>query len=102
MVVMTGLCHHNCGYFASLLCSPLVSIQIRQVWTTGNGNLTLGKPHRNRYQGNVDFYQANYLLSYALLGFSTRSSSVNHFSRPSGDRQEIMVFKWDFAGGLFT
>ena len=42
---------------------PHVSIQTRQVWVTGNGNLTLGK----RSQGNVDFYQTNYLLSYIFL-----------------------------------
>jgi hypothetical protein len=51
--------------FAFLLCSPHVSIQTRQVWATGNGNLTLGKKHQ-RSQGNIDLYQANFLLSNVL------------------------------------
>ena len=60
---------------AFLLCSPHVSIQTRQVWATGNGNLTLGKSQRS--QGNIDFYQANYLLSYVLLYFTTSSGPSN-------------------------
>ena len=51
---------------AFLLCSPHVSIQTRQVWATGNGNLTLGRKSQ-RNQGNIDFYQVNYLLSSVLL-----------------------------------
>jgi hypothetical protein len=49
---------------AFLLCSPHVSIQTRQVRATGNGNLTLGEPQPS--QGNIDFFQANYLLSHIL------------------------------------
>jgi len=54
----------NNDSLAFLLCSPHVSIQTRQVRATGNGNLTLGKPQPS--QGNIDLYQANYLLSFAL------------------------------------
>ena len=50
---------------AFLLCSPHISIQTRQVWAPGNGNLRLGKPQPS--QGNIDFVQANYLLSSILL-----------------------------------
>ena len=60
---------------AFLLCSPHVSIQTRQVWATGNGNLTLGKHQRS--QGNIDFYQANYLLSYILLLLPTSSGPTS-------------------------
>jgi len=56
---------------AFLLCSPHVSIQTRQVLATGNGNLTLGKHQPS--QGNIDFYQANYLLSHILLDLPTHS-----------------------------
>jgi len=56
---------------AFLQCSPHVSIQTRQVWATGNGNLTLGKHQPS--QGNIDFYQANYLLSYILRMLPTNS-----------------------------
>jgi len=56
---------------AFLLCSPHVSIQTCQVLATGNGNLTLGKHQPS--QGNIDFYQANYLLSHILLDLPTHS-----------------------------
>ena len=56
---------------AFLLCSPHASIQTRQVWATGNGNLTLGKHQPN--QGNIDLLQANYLLSYILRMLPTGS-----------------------------
>ena len=60
---------------AFLLCSPHVSIQTRQVRAFGNGNLTLGKLQQS--QGNIDFYQANYLLSYLLVDFPSGSGPTS-------------------------
>jgi hypothetical protein len=56
---------------AFLVCSPHISIQTFHVWATGNGNLTLGEPRPR--QGNIDFHQANYLLSFVLQGLPTDS-----------------------------
>ena len=75
---------------AFLLCSPHVSIQTRQVWATGNGNLTLGKPQQS--QGNIDFYQANYLLSYILLEFSTSSGPTTYPGQMGTDLMEWLIF----------
>ena len=74
---------------AFLLCSPHASIQTRQVWATGNGNLTLGKPQRS--QGNIDFYQANYLLSYVLLDI-TRSGITSYSLQVSTDLVQRFLF----------
>ena len=73
---------------AFLLCSPHASIQTRQVWATGNGNLTLGKPQPS--QGNIDFLQANYLLSAILLEFPTSSGPKSYSSQVGTDM--IMKF----------
>ena len=75
---------------AFLLCSPHVSIQTRKVWATGNGNLTLGEHQRS--QGNIDFYQANYLLSHALLGFSTSSGPTTFPGQVGTDLMEKLIF----------
>ena len=75
---------------AFLLCSPHVSIQTRQVWATGNGNLTLGKPRRS--QGNIDFYQANYLLSYVLLYFTTSSGPSSYPGQLGTDMFQTFLF----------
>ena len=61
----------NGNVLAFLLCSPNASIQTRQVWATGNGNLTLGQPRRS--PGNIDSYQANYILSGILSAFQNNS-----------------------------
>ena len=74
---------------AFLLCSPHVSIQTRQVWATGNGNLTLGKPQQS--QGNIDFYQANYLLSYVLLDI-TSSGIISFPAQVSTDLVQRFLF----------
>jgi hypothetical protein len=75
---------------AFLLCSPHVSIQTRQVWATGNGSLTLGKPQRS--QGNIDFYQANYLLSYTLLEFPTNSGPTSQMFQVGTDLMASLIF----------
>ena len=78
---------------AFLLCSAHASIQTRQVRATGNGNLTLGKPQRS--QGNIDFYQANYLLSFILIGFGSSSTEFGPRSYPNQlgpDLMEWIVF----------
>ena len=75
---------------AFLLCSPHVSIQTRQVWATGNGNLTLGKPQGS--QGNVDFYQANYLLSYVLLNLATSSGPTSFPGQVGTDLMQRLLF----------
>ena len=49
---------------AFLLCSPRVVIRTYQVSATGNGTLTLGE--RQQSTGNIDFIQANYLLTFIL------------------------------------
>ena len=81
---------------AFLLCSPHVSIQTRKVWSTGNGNLTLGEPQRR--QGNIDFYQANYLLSHALLGFSTSSGPTTFSGQVGTDLMEKLIFGTNSVG----
>ena len=78
---------------ALLLCSPHVSIQTRQVRATGNGNLTLGKPQRS--QGNIDFYQANYLLSYIFLEFSTSSGPTSSQGQVGTDLMVKLIFGTD-------
>ena len=80
---------------AFLLCSPRVSIQTYQVWATGNGNLTLGKPQRS--QGNIDFYQANYLLSYILLTFPTNSGPTTTSTQLGTDMMIKFIFGTDVA-----
>jgi hypothetical protein len=83
---------------AFLLCSPNVSIQTRQVWATGNGNLQLGKPQPR--QGNIDFYQANYLLSYALLKFSTSSGPTSFINQVGTDLMVRFIFGGDVGDQL--
>jgi hypothetical protein len=74
---------------AFLLCSPHVSIQTRQVWATGNGNLTLGKPQQS--QGNIDFDQANYLLSYVLQDFATSSGPTTSLGQIGTDLMQKLI-----------
>ena len=75
---------------ALLLCSPHISIQTRQVRATGNGNLTLGKHQPS--QGNIDFYQANYLLSFALLKLPTNSGSTMSSYQVGTDLMVRLIF----------
>jgi hypothetical protein len=77
---------------AFLLCSPNVSIQTRQVRTTGNGNLTLGKLQRS--QGNIDLHQANYLLSHVLLDLKANSGPSSQGIQAAGT--DLMY--WFFFG----
>jgi hypothetical protein len=82
---------------AFLLCSPHVSIQTRQVSATGNGNLTLGsKPQRS--QGNIDFYQANYLLSQVLE--SVNSLPTNFISQVGTDLMVRFIFGTNTTGPI--
>ena len=74
---------------AFLLCTPHASIQTRQVRATGNGNLTLGEPQQN--QGNIDFHQANYLLSFVLLDI-TRSGIISHSVQVGTDLVQAFLF----------
>jgi hypothetical protein len=78
---------------AFLLCSPHASIQTRQVLATGNGNLTLGKPQRS--QGNIDFYQANYLLSRILLEFPDYSGPRSSSGQVGTDMLAKLIFGGD-------
>jgi len=80
---------------AFLLCSPHASIQTRQVRATGNGNLTLGNPQKS--QGNIDFYQANYLLSYILLGFPSYSGPTTALRQVGTDMMVRLLFGTDIA-----
>ena len=75
---------------AFLLCYPHVSIQTRQVRSTGNGNLTLGKHQQS--QGNIDFYQANYLLSSVLLEFATSSGPTSFSGQVGSDLMQKLIF----------
>jgi hypothetical protein len=75
---------------AFLLCSPHVFIQTYQVWATGNGNLTLGK--RQPSQGNIDFYQANYLLSYILQDLPTNSGPTSKYYQVGTDLMVRLIF----------
>ena len=89
------------GHIAAfLLCSPHVSIQTRQVWATGNGNLTLGKPQRS--QGNIDYYQANYLLSYALHDLASSSGPTSSSSQVGTDLMERLMFGTSVFDGLYV
>ena len=78
------------NFLAFLLCSPHISIQSRQVSATGNGNLTLGKPQPS--QGNVDFNQANYLLSYILQDLPTSSGPTTFTSQVGTDLMVRLLF----------
>ena len=79
---------------AFILCSPHASIRTHQVWATGNGNLTLGKPQRS--QGNIDLLQANYLLSYALLELATSSGPSSFPAGQLGtDLMETFFFGYE-------
>jgi hypothetical protein len=78
---------------AFLLCSPHVSIQTSQVWATGNGNLTLGKPQQS--QGNIDFDEANYLLSYIFLVFTTSSGPTSFPGQVGTDMMARLIFDND-------
>jgi len=80
---------------AFLLCSPQISIQTRQVRATGNGNLTLGKHQPS--QGNIDFHQANYLLSFALLGLPTDSGPTSTSYQVGTDLMVRLIFGTDVA-----
>ena len=75
---------------AFLVCSPHISIQTRQVWATGNGNLTLGT--RQRSQGNIDLIQANYLLSYILLDFPKNSGPTSSRNQVGTDLMLRLLF----------
>jgi len=75
---------------AFLLCSPRVSIQTRQVWATGNGNVTLGNPQQS--PGNIDFNQANYLLSIVLHKFATSSGPTTLPYQSSTDLMQTLIF----------
>jgi hypothetical protein len=75
---------------AFLMCSPRVSIQTRQVRAIGNGHLTLGKHPQS--QGNIDFSQANYLLSYALLKFPTSSGPTSCSYQVGTDLMRMLMF----------
>ena len=76
---------------AFLLCSPHIFIQTYQVWATGNGNLTLGK--RQRSQGNIDFYQANYLLSYILHDLAHNSGPTSYTFQVGTDLIARLLFR---------
>jgi hypothetical protein len=81
---------------AFLLCEPHVSIQTRQVKATGNGNLTLGKHQPS--QGNIDFYQANYLLSHILLNLPTDSGPTTQPAVQVGTDVVVrLIFGTDLA-----
>ena len=82
---------------AFLLCSPHISIQTRQVWATGNGNLTLGKAQRS--QGNIDFYQANYLLSYVLHRMATSSGPTTYPYQVGTDLMQRLLFGSNATSG---
>ena len=82
---------------AFLLCSPHVSIQTRQVRATGNGNLTLGKSQQS--QGNIDFYQANYLLSYILTALPTSSGPTSFTAQVGTDLMGRLIFGADPYNG---
>ena len=78
---------------AVLMCSPHVSIQTRQVRATGNGNLTvltLGKTQQS--QGNIDSYQANYLLSFALSYLALNSGPITLKGQMGTDLMERFIF----------
>ena len=83
---------------AFLLCEPHVSIQTRQIRATGNGNLTLGKPQRS--QGNIDFYQANYLLSYILQRLPTDSGPTNSLGQVGTDMMAQFIFGNSSVGNI--
>jgi hypothetical protein len=80
-----------------LLCSPHVSIQTYQVRATGNGNLILGKQQPSRRQGNIDFYQANYLLSLILTKLPTDSGPTNNSHQVGTDLMERLIFGTNIA-----
>ena len=75
---------------AFLLCSPHASIQTFKVWSTGNGNLTLGK--RQPSQGNINSHQANYLLSYILLDLPTSSGPTTSKLEGGTDLMIKLIF----------
>jgi hypothetical protein len=81
----------NNNVLAFLLCSPHVSIQTRQVRAAGDGNLTLlEKPQPS--QGNIDLYQANYLLSYVLQNLATSSGPTTYPGQLGTDLVERLIF----------
>ena len=71
------------NFLAFLQCAPHISIQTRQVQATGNGNLTLGKHQPS--QGNIDFYQANYMLSFILQLLPTDSGPSTYTNQLGTD-----------------
>jgi len=75
---------------AFLLCSPHVSIQTRRVRATGNGNLTLEEPRPS--QGNIDFYQANYLLSLILSKLPENSGPTSVQGQVGTDLMLWLIF----------
>jgi hypothetical protein len=79
---------------AFLLCSPHVSIQTYPVLATGNGSLTLG-PQRQRSQGNINFSQANYLLSYILRDLPNNSGPTSNSSQVGTDLIQRLIFGTD-------
>jgi hypothetical protein len=80
---------------AFLLCSPHISIQTRQVWAIGNGNLDLGKPQPS--QGNIDLLQANYILSLILFDLPTMSGPTSVFDQVGTDLMVRLIFGNDVA-----
>ncbi|KDR70927.1 hypothetical protein GALMADRAFT_254532 [Galerina marginata CBS 339.88] len=61
----------NGNILAFLVCNPRASIQTRQVRSTGDGTLTLGKHQPS--QGNLDLVQVNFLLGGVLSQLATSS-----------------------------
>ena len=84
---------------AFLQCSPHVSIQTRQVSATGNGNLTLGKHQPS--QGNIDFYQANYLLSFTLCELPTNSGPTTDSIQMGTDLMMRFILGVDVGNAKF-
>ena len=79
---------------AFLLCSPHFSIQTRQVRAFGNGSLTLGRLEPQQSQGNINVYQANYLLSYLLHDFPLKSGPTG---APEGQVGTDMMQRFIFG-----
>ncbi|KDR71965.1 hypothetical protein GALMADRAFT_143320 [Galerina marginata CBS 339.88] len=72
MSALPTLQFSNGNVLAFLRCFPHASIQTRQVRTTGNGILTLGRTQQQR-QGNLDIDQVNAFLGLVMSDFPTSS-----------------------------
>ena len=77
---------------AFLMCFPNVSIETRQVRASGNGNLTLGARETQKRQGNIDFNQANYLLSFVLSTLANSSGPTTFAGQAGTDLMEWFIF----------